>query len=96
MKTLYLSYDINKKNDYSQLYSFIEEHGGEEISESTYVFRTEMSFIDFCEELTNVTARGDLVVVIFKTITGISHLILRGNRAQLSLLGLKRTLSSHR
>jgi len=77
MPKRYISYDIKAENDYARLYALLEEWGAKKVTESTYVVQVDVKLDEFCNMIEKATAKGDSVVVIFKTDTGLTHKKIR-------------------
>jgi hypothetical protein len=73
MSVRYVSYDIQKGNDYEDLRAFIKKHKGEAITKSLYRFDTEVSLQAFRSELGEASDGDDSVVLIIRTKDGIAH-----------------------
>lgn len=77
MATRYISYDIDKENDYEELYDFLEVEGAQKLSESFYKIESSLELKEFCNKLKRLTNDGDIVIVIFNSKEGIKHKYIR-------------------
>ena len=59
-----VTYDIKTGNDYSRFYAFAEETNAERITESTYLFDTQLSQDAFAKKLKYCFNKGDNVAYI--------------------------------
>lgn len=74
----YITYDIDtEKNDYQDLYNFLENVKAKKLSESSYYVDSNMKFDVFCDKLKASTSSGDNVIIIFKATDGIDHKKIR-------------------
>lgn len=66
MYTRVLTYDLNFGNaeDYATLYELIEQYGGYQITESTYLIKTTDDWETFMKKFKEVTNDGDNVKAI--------------------------------
>lgn len=56
-----VTYDVKQGNDYSRFYDFIKEAKAEQITESTYLFDTQLVQSDFEKKLRWAFNKGDNV-----------------------------------
>ena len=73
IKRRYVSYDIREGNDYKKLYAFIKKHHGGKITESLYLFESELDLDTFVALLRAAVDGDDTVYVIYRTGTSIGH-----------------------
>lgn len=73
MGVRYLSYDLEKGNDYEDLCAFIKKHKGTAITKSLYRFDTDMPLDDFRSKLGEASGGDESVVLIIRTKHGIAH-----------------------
>lgn len=59
-----VTYDIKEGHDYLGFYDFVERFDGQELTESTYEFNTNLSQDVFERKLANAFTHGDLVYFI--------------------------------
>lgn len=59
-----VTYDVKSGNDYSRFYDFVEEADAEMITESTYLFDTQLSQDAFAKKLKYCFNRGDNIAYI--------------------------------
>lgn len=59
-----VTYDVNSGNDYDRFYQFVNEVSAEQITESTYLFDTELSQEAFAKKLKYCFNKGDNVAYI--------------------------------
>ena len=59
-----VTYDIKEGNDYSKFYKFVEETSAEQLTESAYLFDTNLSQEDFEKRLRYAFNKEDCVVYI--------------------------------
>lgn len=59
-----VTYDIKEGNDYTRFYEFVRETSAEQITESTYLFDTELNQEAFTKKLKYVFNNGDKVAYI--------------------------------
>ena len=59
-----VTYDVKEGNDYSRFYEFVHEASAEQITESTYLFDTQLSQEDFSRRLKYVFNKEDKVAYI--------------------------------
>ena len=59
-----VTYDVESRNDYKRFYDFVEKMYAEKITESTYMFDTELSQDEFETKLKHCFNKGDNVAYI--------------------------------
>ena len=59
-----VTYDVKSGNDYVRFYQFVNEVSAEQITESTYLFDTELSQEAFAKKLKYCFNKGDNVAYI--------------------------------
>ena len=59
-----VTYDVKDGNNYNRFYEFVDEYLAEKITESTYLFDTELSQEAFAKRLKYVFNKGDKVAYI--------------------------------
>lgn len=59
-----VTYDVKEGNDYTRFYEFVREASAEQLTESTYLFDTELSQDAFARRLKYAFNKGDKVVYI--------------------------------
>ena len=59
-----VTYDVKSGNDYTRFYDFAEEAHAEMITESTYLFDTELSQDAFAKKLKYCFNKGDNIAYI--------------------------------
>lgn len=59
-----VTYDVKSGNDYGRFYQFVSEKSAEKITESTYLFDTELSQDAFARRLKYCFNKGDNVSYI--------------------------------
>lgn len=59
-----VTYDVKSGNDYDRFYQFVNEVSAEQITESTYLFDTELSQEAFAKKLKYCFNKGDNVAYI--------------------------------
>ena len=59
-----VTYDVKEGHNYDKFYKFVEETSAERITESTYLFDTNLSQEDFEKRLKYIFNKGDCVAYI--------------------------------
>lgn len=59
-----VTYDVKQGHDYQAFYDYVEQMRAEKITESTYLFDTDLGPIDFANKIRSLFKRGDVVVYI--------------------------------
>jgi hypothetical protein len=73
MSVRYVSYDIQKGNDYGDLRAFIKKHKGKAITQSLFRFTSEVDLGTFRDELGDAAQGDETVCVIIRTKDGLTH-----------------------
>ncbi len=59
-----VTYDVKQGHDYQAFYDYVEQMGAEKITESTYLFDTNLGQRDFANKIRSLFKRGDAVAYI--------------------------------